>query len=214
MYDNELSDDFGKVLNTLEQKILTEINCVSIGRVESVNYAEQTVETSIVYKRVLASGEIKGYPLLLDVPFMILQGGGSYIGLPVATGDYCLVLFCDRNFSIWWDSGAEKEPESQRKHNLSDGIAIVGINPKSRPLGYSGENVSWNFGHDMEIKVKEKITIANSSTDILTLLKGLIDVIKGLSTYGSPTAQVLDVASKQALEQYKTTLETLLKGAE
>jgi hypothetical protein len=228
MLENELGDSFATAMNKFEQQLLAKINCISIGRIESVNFAEQTITAQIVYKRVLASGEIKNYPLLLDVPFLILQGGGSYIGMPIQKGDYCLVLFCDRNFSIWWDSGAEKEPESERKHNLSDGIAIVGINPKSSPLGYDGQSVLWKLTHGLDIDtpedanikaknfnvvVEEKIKLANSSTDLLTLLTGLIDVIKGITTFGSPTSQQVSPASQQQLDQYKTTLEQLLKAA-
>ena len=213
MLDNELHDNGGNILNRFRDNIFLNINCCSIGRIESVNFEEQTVEVSIVYKRVQQDGTILDYPLLLDVPFTIIQGGGSYLGMPIAAGDYCVVLFCDRNFSTWWDSGAEKEPENQRKHSLSDGIAIVGINPKSALLGYDGSNVKWNFAHDLEINAKEKITIANSNTDLLTLLNGLIDVIKGITTFGSPTSHVLDAASMQALDGYKAQFETLLKGA-
>jgi hypothetical protein len=134
--------------------------------------------------------------------------------MPIKKGDYCIVLFCDRNFSIWWDSGAETGPESERKHSLSDGIAIVGLNPRSSPLGYDGNGVKWFFADDISLESTGKIHIGNSAQDILKIFNGLIDVIKGLSTYGSPTAQVLDAASQQALESYKNTVGQLFKEAE
>jgi hypothetical protein len=148
--------------------------------------------------------------------------------MPIKKGDYCIVLFCDRNFSIWWDSGAETGPESERKHSLSDGLAIVGVNPKSSPLGYTGQGVEWKLEHELNINTPEdinlesknmnittegKIKLANASTDLLTLLTGLIDVIKGITTFGSPTSQQISPASQQQLDQYKTTLEQLLEAA-
>ncbi|GBR74152.1 phage baseplate assembly protein V [Candidatus Termititenax aidoneus] len=228
MLENVFGDNFANSMKRFEQIMFSKLNCISIGRIENVNFAEQTVTARIVYKRVYQDSTIKDYPLLLDVPFFVLQGGGNYIGLPIKSGDYCIVLFCDRNFSTWWDSGAEKEPESERKHSLSDGIAICGINPKSSPLGYDGQSVLWKLAHALEIDtpenaeikaknlnmiVEEKIKLANSSTDLLTLLSGLIDIIKGITTFGSPTSQQVSPASQQQLDQYKTTLEQLLEAA-
>ena len=125
----------------LQEDIFRKINCVAIGRINSVNYNEQTVEAFIVYKRLLDNGQVKDYPMLLDVPFFVLQGGGSFFELPIVQGDFCILLFCDYNFSTWWASGNEREPESMRKHSLSDGIALVGINPKTKVMGLDGKQV-------------------------------------------------------------------------
>ena len=134
-----LNNEVLEALELIQDEIFRKINCVAIGRIEKVNYNEQTVEAFIVYKRLLDNGQVKDYPLLLDVPFFVLQGGGSFFEMPIVKGDFCILLFCDRNFSTWWDSGAEKEPESIRRHSLSDGIALVGINPKTRAMGLDGK---------------------------------------------------------------------------
>ena len=81
-------------------------------------------------RRVNNQGHVADYPLLLDCPVVVLQGGGAYIDLPIAEGDYCLVLFNDRNIDTWWDTGNVVVPRNRRKHSLSDGIALVGINPR------------------------------------------------------------------------------------
>ena len=133
--DTELLHAF----DLLKEDIFRNINCVAIGRIEEVNYSEQTVKAFIVYKRLLDNGQVKDYPLLLDVPFFVLQGGGTFFEIPIVKGDFCILLFCDHNFSTWWDSANEKEPESLRKHSLSDGIALVGINPKTKVMGLDGK---------------------------------------------------------------------------
>ena len=133
--DNEVLE----ALEVIQDNILRKINCVSIGRIEKVNYEDQTVGAFIIYKRLLSNGQVKDYPLLLDVPFFVLQGGATFIEMPIVKGDFCILLFCDHNFSTWWDSGNEKEPESLRIHSLSDGIALVGISPKTRVMGLDGK---------------------------------------------------------------------------
>lgn len=115
-------------------RTFSSFNAVQIGRVEEVQIDKQTVTVELQIKRVLDDGRSIKYPPLVDVPFLVLQGGGSYIQLPVKKGDYCIVLFNDRCIDGWWSSGAVQEPACQRMHSLSDGIALIGINPGGAPL--------------------------------------------------------------------------------
>jgi hypothetical protein len=131
--NNLLSDDF-------KNNIFASINCCEIGKIESVNYDEQTVSIQIQVKRRTPDGIIS-YPVLGDCPFFVLQGGGAYIDMPISKGDYCIVLFNDRNIDTWWSTANVAEPPTKRKHSLSDGIAIVGINPKPRALDFDGTQV-------------------------------------------------------------------------
>jgi len=136
-----LNNPILEALENICADIFRKINCFAIGRINSVNYDEQTVEAFIVYKRLLDNGQVKDYPLLLDVPFFVLQGGGSFFEMPIVKGDFCILLFCDHNFSTWWDSGNEKEPENLRQHSLSDAIALVGLNPRTKVMGLDGKKV-------------------------------------------------------------------------
>ena len=131
--------DFDDVLEELKADIFATLNCVQIGRIEKVN-DNQTVEILIQVKRRVPTGTIN-YPILVDCPYVVIQGGGAYLDMPIAVGDYCLVLFNDRNIDIWWSSANVKEPETKRKHSLSDGIALVGLNPQTGTLENNGQLV-------------------------------------------------------------------------
>jgi hypothetical protein len=78
------------------------------------------------------------YPVLVDCPYFVLQGGGAYIDMPISAGDYCLVLFNDRDIDNWWSTANVADPASTRKHSFSDAIALVGLNPKTAPLSMDG----------------------------------------------------------------------------
>lgn len=127
------------LLDDLRAEIFATINCVQIAKVEKVTPGEQTIEASIQIKRLAADGTSTAYPILVDVPYMVLQGGGAYIDMPIAAGDYCLILFNDRNIDSWWSTANVADPPSKRKHSLSDGFAIVGFNPKTAVLDNDGE---------------------------------------------------------------------------
>lgn len=82
----------------------------------------------------------KTLPLLLDVPVIMPRAGGFVFTFPIKPGDECLVIFADMCIDAWWQSGAAKDssgnvvgqPQAdKRRHDLSDGFAIIG--PWSQP---------------------------------------------------------------------------------
>jgi hypothetical protein len=144
------------LLREHKEEIFAELNCIQIGRITSYNKDQQTVEVQIQVKRRVTKTEIVDYPLLIDCPVIYLQGGGAYIDLPIAAGDYALLLFNDRDINAWWDTGTVKEPDSTRKHSLSDAFAIVGINPKTQVLGLDGSSLKiWGPGASDNIEITD-----------------------------------------------------------
>lgn len=65
-------------------------------------------------------------PVLPDVPVCFPRGGGYTLTFPIQAGDECLVVFASRNIDAWWQSGGSQQPGDARRHDLSDGFAIVG----------------------------------------------------------------------------------------
>lgn len=126
------------LLDELKAEIFSTFNCVQIGKIEKVTASEQTVEVSLQIKRLAKDGTSLFYPVLVDVPYFVLQGGGAYLDMPIAAGDYCFVLFNDRNIDTWWSTANVSDPPTNRKHSMSDGIAVIGLNPKTTPLDNDG----------------------------------------------------------------------------
>lgn len=138
--DEILPANTRSLLDAQKADIFATFHCVQIGRIEKVTRAEQTVEVTLQIKRAAADGTSVRIPMLVDVPYFVLQGGGAYIDMPISPGDYCIVLFNDRDIDVWWSTANIADPATTRKHDLSDGIAIVGLNPKPSPLPSDG---SW-----------------------------------------------------------------------
>jgi hypothetical protein len=76
-------------------------------------------------------------PPLQNVPVVYPRGASYGVKLPVAIGDSGIVLFCDRSLDIWKAQAtpvpAPVNPQSQRYHDLSDGVFIPGVYPLSTP---------------------------------------------------------------------------------
>lgn len=148
------------VLVNFKQDIFATMNCVKIGKIASFNVTKKTAQIQILFKRVLPDGSTQSLPLLVDCPVLTPQGGGGALQFPIAAGDQCLVLFSDRRIDEWLQNGAEAAPGDGRMHDLSDGIAIVGLNaignalpayPTNKVvLSYQGTrfeltSTGWNF---------------------------------------------------------------------
>ena len=81
-------------------------------------------------------------PQLLDVPIVFPTAGGYSVTFPIRSGDECLVVFGDQCMDSWWQSGGVQPEIDKRRHDLSDGYAIVGVRNQKRLLpNYSMEGV-------------------------------------------------------------------------
>lgn len=159
--------DLDDVLIELKREIFATINCIQVGKIESYDTAEQTAEIELQFRRRVDKTKIEKYPLLVDCPVFVLQGGESYIDMPIKQGDYCLVLFNDRDIDDWWATANLKEPRSFRKHSLSDGFALVGINPKTSVRDLDGDKMRIIAGsYDLDIKSNGQ-TVFNDGTDFM-----------------------------------------------
>ncbi len=128
------------VLNAVKNNVFTTLNCIQIGIVQSFDSAKQTVTVKFALKEVVSiepdgTKILRERPIISEVPVMILYGGGSYVSLPIAAGDSCILLFNDREIDQWFVHGGVQTPISGRKHDASDAIAIVGIKSLQNSIG-------------------------------------------------------------------------------
>lgn len=221
--DPELKD----VLDDEKRALFLTLNCVKIGSVQKVDGTRKTLEVQVSFKRQTGSGQIKSFPLLVDVPFVTIQGGGTAVQVPVSVGDDCLVFFSDRNIDSWFKAGGQALPFDGRAHDASDAIALVGVNALTSALianptdegriisGTTKVGVMKDGSRAFivqgaaEVSVEDNLVrIKSAATDLLTVLEGLIDVIKAVSTV--PGGGPLNAGSIAALEAYKLILQGLL----
>ncbi len=122
-------------INIALQTALANLHTATIARVERVNAT--TIDVQPVINRVVNGESIK-LPVFTKVPPLFLQGGSSYTAHPIAVGDYCLLIFTERCFDRWYEGQDEQQPAEFRMHDYSDGIAIVGINPRADAITIPG----------------------------------------------------------------------------
>ena len=107
-------------------------NACQIGIIEAFNSADQTATIRVAIKQIEKIEDdgtriLKEFPLLIKCPVFHLYGGAAYLTMPISTGDNCIILFNDREIDNWFLQGGVQAPFSLRVHDVSDGIALVGI---------------------------------------------------------------------------------------
>lgn len=223
-----IEPELADVLANFKQDIFATLHSIKVGQIFSFDPSRKTAEVQILFKRVLPSGEIQSYPLLVDCPVYTPQGGGGALQFPIAAGDQCLVLFADRRLDEWFQNGGEAAPGDGRMHDISDAIALVGINALNSTLpdyptdkivlSYMGTtfemtSTGWKFvaPGGAEIDLDTLVTIKNNATTLNTLLTNFITLLETLTVQDPISGPIpLTAASIAALEAFKAQFALLL----
>lgn len=218
------------LMKAIKSDVFKTLNVAKIGKIQKVDLERKTLEAEVVFKRLLGDNQVRAFPLLIDIPFVTIQGGGVALQVPISPGDDCLLIFADRNIDSWFRSGGVGVPFDGRAHDASDGIAIVGINslagtlpdnPDDEGRLISGDakvgvtkdgTESFVKQGDGEVSVDEGLVRIKSATrNLLTLTEGLIDVLKALTVQDPVSGPIpLTAASITSLEAQKALFEELL----
>lgn len=131
---NPISEIYGSqwdLINKIVNNAAFNIHVCLPAVVQKYDSSTQTVEAQpTIRERVIQEdGSITyvKYPLLINVPVVFPQASGYSITFPVNKGDECLIVFSDLSIDNWWKSGNIQNPVEQRRHDLSDGMAIMGL---------------------------------------------------------------------------------------
>lgn len=105
-------------------------------RVERYDIDRDAVDVQPVLQRHVPSADredgtpaLETLPLIYSVPLVRPRGAGFFIGIPIAVGDFVLLVFSERDLGQWRATGSISNPGDQREHSLSGAMAIPGIFP-------------------------------------------------------------------------------------
>lgn len=185
----QLSDrlDFAQVLPVVVDSMIGRIHTAMIGRVDSYNVTRQVVDVTPLVNRVAGDGTVTKYKRLADVPvhFPTVASGG--MTLPIAKGDYGLLIFAERSTDEALSSGDQSTPSDPRRYHLSDGFFIPGLMAGSlSPRATYADAVEISCGQVRIVLRNGKIAIGaelpppfGGSTELLSVL---CDTLQALAT--------------------------------
>lgn len=158
----------------LKWQLLCELRVAAPGIIQSFDAAKQTVSVQLTVLENINNAQTLvptsvQIPILSDVPLVLPRAGGFVVTLPVKVGDECLVIFGDNDYGAWWFSGGSQAQVTRRRHDLSDGFAILA--PWSQP------RVIADYSTDsLEIRSDDGTQAIEVRTDAINITVGSGDV--------------------------------------
>lgn len=229
--------DYLDNLRSTKTNILSKLFAHNIGRIVDFYADTQTADVEVLH--VFEYNGLK-YPstLLSKIPVYVYGSADAQITLPDLTNTICLILTFDRNVSAFMKTGEAYEATTNRKHNITDSIALTTFFTLNNPIqNYDTDAITLryktiineivyystiqNFGN--KILLKSIQNVGDSQTygqiqiadkiNIKNNVTDLLTVLNGLiDKIKAITIQnnAVSSASQTQLEQYKTTIGNLL----
>lgn len=200
---NERTSDPVEIFKRFRDSVGIDLRVAAPGIIQSVDYNRQTCTVQLAIREKLnfdGNLEWVEIPALPDVPFFIYSGGGYCLTLPIKPGDDCLVVFSDNCMDAWWQSGGVQNQIERRRHDLSDGFAIVGFRSQPQVVaGYSPNTLQLrNATGDACIE----ITGSNINIKADTLTINANTIVNGTTTLNANLAvnSTANIASSTTIE--------------
>lgn len=200
---NERTGDPVEMFKRFRDSTGIDLRVAAPGIIQSVDYERQTCTAQLsIREKLNFDGNLEWVeiPALPDVPFFIYSGGGYCLTLPIKPGDDCLVVFGDNCIDAWWQSGGVQNQIERRRHDLSDGFAIIGF--RSQPAvvsGYSPNTLQLRnatgdayieiAGNDINIKAGTLTINANTIINGTTTLNDKLSVNSTANIANSTTIE-------------------------
>lgn len=153
------------VTEKLIQRNSWEMRVAIPGIIQSFDTSTQTVTVQpTINEKINLSSDAswEQLPLLINVPIVIPRAGNFILTVPPQKGDECLVIFQDCCYDAWWQSGGVQNQIELRRHDLSDGIAILGV--------WSQPNVISNYStSSAQLRTLDGSTVVDVTDGTITL---------------------------------------------
>ena len=160
-------------ITNLESQLFTSLPATVV----AYDSVTQTITALPVMLEAYKDGDISEFPEIDNVPVLFPSAGGGALTFPIQIGDEVMLMFSARNFDTWWATSTTQELSStQRFHDISDAVAIIGLTSKNNSvkaktdaveLKYKGSRITIKDTGSMEILCNGDLNI--SATGVVTL---------------------------------------------
>ena len=185
------------------------LRCACPGIVQAWNSENQTVSVKIAIKEVIKieDGEQEvEIPMLVDVPVVMPRAGGYCLLMVPQAGDECLVVFSDLCIDAWYQSGGIQSQAERRRHDLSDGFAIMGCWSQVRKPTFPSEGIALqnDAGTDV-ISIDSNGVHISGGASVKDIDSNDYGVAVGMDTTATEEAKKFEVASDHTSYLYGAT---------
>lgn len=124
-YNPAFDDNLTGILKQFERYLNLKLNVCLPAVVKSYDRTVGRVTVQPAINLVSTKGgDTIQRPELSDIPVHNSGGGGFVVSFPLSAGDTGWLIFCDRDISIFKNSGKVSPPNTYRLHNMLDAFFI------------------------------------------------------------------------------------------
>lgn len=199
-----------ELLRAAGESIRADIHTAMPGRVESYDHTQQRASVKPLIKKAYRDGVEQSLPVIDRVPVVFPRAGGASLTFPVKPGDGVLLVFAERSMEQWLGRGGEQAPGDPRKHDLTDAIAIPGLNAFSEgSASTTNDDVELTYnGFRLVVNQDGRFAVGNSADELLVLFQDTLEaLIDSICITGAPLTQIGRLIwVRERLELIKGTL--------
>ena len=190
------SQSLDGLFKMLKRSIFIDLHVCLPATVVSYDSATNTVDLQPAIQAVLLDNKFVTLPQIFDIPVLELGGKGLSVKIPLQPGDTGIVIFCDRDITLFKQEKKNTQPNTLRKHDLSDGIFIPmkfgsagsdNILIQSDDGATKLEITSSGINIKGNLTVEGEITAKNNDLEIPLTTHKHLDVTTGSGISGTPT---------------------------
>lgn len=168
-----------ELLNIIIANKIADMHICMPAKILEYDYTKQKAKVQPALNQKYNDGEVIELPAIYNVPVVHPASGGASITFPVNVNDTVLLVFSEKSLEEWLSNGERVTPDDPRQNNLTDAIALLGLNPFSKTspaennedllISYSGSKIRFknNGSHLLEIEA-ENIEIIGAKEIKLT----------------------------------------------
>ncbi len=152
--------------DAVRQAITSALNGIHVclpGEVQKYDRVTSKAEVKPVLSKAYLDETTEDLPVIANVPVVWPRTAKAIIHMPLAKGDFVLLVFSERSMDAWLSDGKTGAPPDSRKFDLSDAIALPGL---------------WPFSSSSPATSDDAIEIINGNTSI-KMTEDLVDINDG-----------------------------------
>lgn len=195
-----------KIVYQMIENRLADLHTAIPGRIETYDKATQKASVKPLLKREYKDGQADEYPVITAVPVVFPGTSNGILHFDLIKGDGCLLIFSERSIDKWLSSGDVVSPNSRRKHDLSDAIAIPGLYSFNK-AGRGESGVVLKNG-TAKLKLRNNlVALGNDQNELVDLFEQLLTAIENMTILTSLGPQkAINLATFTAI---KTAIGTI-----
>lgn len=196
-----------QVLSRAINHRLMDVHTALPARVERYDPAKQEADVQPLIRRRYRDDTEEALPMVTGVPVVWPRTEKAIISLPLAKGDTVLVLFSERSLDEWVASGGQTTPADNRRHALTDGIAVPGLYPTTGGSDADADDVLIKH-EEGEIRVQPGglLALGNSAGELFDLLDQLLAALEKTYTITAIGNQPLSEATAGTFTQLRNVV--------